>query len=345
MSYVEFYMELDISDDISGISMSYIHFASSSGDIKSPPGSGGDCWYHGRQAVSGPIYTGLGHSSHCFWVVGMETGDWIVAYVGVQDYLGNNGYYCGAAWCSAYPSDCSSKNCLGILDMSASTVTVALTPAPTLDPTNVPTAAPTAAPIPAPTTAEPSAVPTTSAPTTAAPTAAVPPPSAAPTAAPTSASPTAAVPPPSPAPTETPPASQVSGTITVSGMTLADAQANVAVFQLAVAEAAGVDASAVECTISVSTERRLTDTLEVLYVIATNEVASAAILDDMEALTTSDFDAELQASAAALDESALFASVATDDVSEPEETAASGTASAAARLAPFLLAAAALAAL
>ena len=118
-------VELDISDDISGMASSYIYFASPSGDIKSPPGSGGDCWYHGRQAVSGPIYTGLGHSSsHCFWVRGMETGDWIVAYVGVKDYLSNDGFYCGAAWCSAYPSECSSKNCLGTLDLSASTVTL-----------------------------------------------------------------------------------------------------------------------------------------------------------------------------------------------------------------------------
>ena len=82
-----------------------------------------------------------------------------------------------------------------------------------------------------------------------------------------------------------------------------------------------------------------------LYTIATNEVASASILDDMEALTTSDFDAELATAAAALDESALFASVETDEVSEPEETSA--VVSAAARPAPlllgFLLAAAALA--
>ena len=83
-----------------------------------------------------------------------------------------------------------------------------------------------------------------------------------------------------------------------------------------------------------------------LYTIATNTVASAAVLDDMAALKRKTFDAELQASAAALGESAVFASVETDDVSEPEETVP--VVSSAARPAPVLgclLAAAALAAL
>jgi len=120
------------------------------------------------------------------------------------------------------------------------------------------------------------------------------------------------------------------GAIIVSNMALADARANLDVFEearagvevldarrgktQAVALAAGVAPSAVAVTIKKASRRRLTDTLEVSYVIETTDYRSFVVLEDMEALAAAEFDDYLATAAAG---AAEFDLVVTDSVGEP----------------------------
>ena len=132
---------------------------------------------------------------------------------------------------------------------------------------------------------------------------------------------------PSPAPAPTAAAVTLTGTISVSGISLAVAQSRASVFVAAIAASAGVDESKVTVSFSAAARRRLaddgaeasssaaarrlTDGVEVEYVIAdaTNDAAEA-----MDALTTDDFDDELSTAAATAGATADFANVVTEEI-------------------------------
>ena len=111
----------------------------------------------------------------------------------------------------------------------------------------------------------------------------------------------------------------VTGDLTVEGMTLADAEANEAVFIGAIADSVGVQDEYVTVTISAaSRRRRLTETLTVAYTIETPtlEMAEEAAAE-LGAMSASEIDAAFQAEAADQGVSSDFASIQTTAASTP----------------------------
>ena len=111
----------------------------------------------------------------------------------------------------------------------------------------------------------------------------------------------------------------VTGDLTIEGMTLADAEANEAVFIGAIADSVGVQDEYVTVTISAaSRRRRLTETLTVAYTIETPtlEMAEEAAAE-LGAMSASEIDAAFQAEAADQGVSSDFASIQTTAASTP----------------------------
>ena len=111
----------------------------------------------------------------------------------------------------------------------------------------------------------------------------------------------------------------VTGDLTIEGMTLADAEANEAVFIGAIADSVGVQDEYVDVTISAaSRRRRLTDTLTVAYTIETPTLELAEeVAAELGSMSTSEIDAALQAEAADQGVSSYFASIQTTAASTP----------------------------
>ena len=115
----------------------------------------------------------------------------------------------------------------------------------------------------------------------------------------------------------------MTGDITFSGLSLADAQANEAVLIDAIADSAAVeDKSRVSISIATAARRRLADGVIVTYSIATDTTADAdALVTTLSALTTEDANAALTTAAAEHGVAATFETVTvtevTVDVSSP----------------------------
>ena len=165
--------------------------------------------------------------------------------------------------------------------------------------------------------------PTTPRPTTPRPTTLPPPTNPAPAPSPqppTAPLPTVApLPAPTPRPTLAPTVAPVTGAITFSGLSLADAQANDAVLIDAIADSAGVDKSRVSISIAAAARRRLSDGVIVTYSIATDTTADAdALTTTLSALTTEDANAALTTAAAEHGVSATFETVTVTEVTVDE---------------------------
>ena len=116
----------------------------------------------------------------------------------------------------------------------------------------------------------------------------------------------------------------VTGAITFSGLSLADAQANEAVLVDTIATSAGVDESRVSISIATAERRRLADGVIVTYFIATETTAdAAALVTTLSALTTEDTKAALAAAAAENGVAATFETVTVTEVTVDEREDAS----------------------
>ena len=204
-------------------------------------------------------------------------------------------------------------------------------PAPTPRPTPAPTTPrPTPAPVedtPAPVepTPRPTLMPTpTKQPTQ--PTAPVPTPrptpipTPRPTVAPTTPRPTVA---PSFSPTAAP---VVTGDITFSGLTVAEAEESKDVFREAIALTAGVDESSVTVTITAARRRRLADGVIVTYTIATASTSDATTIVNTLTASESECESNLATAAANNGKTDVFADVALTDMGTPVAAAATADA-------------------
>ena len=119
---------------------------------------------------------------------------------------------------------------------------------------------------------------------------------------------------------------KVVGDMTVSGITYEDAVANPGIFVNAIATEAGVDSDAVTVTITdASTRRRLADEIVVSYEITVlSETQADDLVTDMAAITEAEMTDAISEEASngsySSDVITSFASVAVDDLSEPEAT-------------------------
>ena len=166
------------------------------------------------------------------------------------------------------------------------------TPRPTLMPT--PTKQPTQPTAPAP-TPRPTVAPTTPRPTVA--------PSFSPTAAPV-----------------------VTGDITFSGLTVAEAEESKDVFREAIALTAGVDESSVTVTITAARRRRLADGVIVTYTIATASTSDATTIVNTLTASESECESNLATAAANNGKTDVFADVALTDMGTPVAAAATADA-------------------
>ena len=117
----------------------------------------------------------------------------------------------------------------------------------------------------------------------------------------------------------------VTGAITFSGLSLADAQANEAVLVDTIATSAGVDESRVSISIATAERRRLADGVIVTYFIATETTAdAAALVHTLSTLTTEDTKAALTAAAAENGVAATFETVTVTVVIVDEREDAAG---------------------
>ena len=129
---------------------------------------------------------------------------------------------------------------------------------------------------------------------------------------------------PVPKPTAAP---VVTGDITFSGLSLADAQANEAVLVDTIATSAGVDESRVSISIATAARRRLADGVIVTYSIATDTTADAdALVSTLSALTTEECSTALTTAAATHNVASIFESVAVTQISTPVAAAATANA-------------------
>ena len=175
------------------------------------------------------------------------------------------------------------------------------TPAPVEDPTPRPTTLPPPTnPAPAPTPQPPTA----------------PPPTPLPTVAPTPR-------PTAPAPTAAP---VVTGDITFSGLTVAEAEESKDVFREAIALTAGVDESSVTVTITAARRRRLADGVIVTYTIATASTSDATTIVNTLTASESECESNLATAAANNGKTDVFADVALTDMSTPVAAAATADA-------------------
>ena len=199
------------------------------------------------------------------------------------------------------------------------------TPAPVEDPTPRPTPMPTKQPTRQP-TRQPTMPPTTPRPTTPRPTTLPPPtnpapaPTPRPTVAPTTPRPTVA---PTPLPTAAP---VVTGDITFSGLTVAEAEESKDVFREAIALTAGVDESSVTVTITAARRRRLADGVIVTYTIATASTSDATTIVNTLTASESECESNLATAAANNGKTDVFADVALTDMSTPVAAAATADA-------------------
>ena len=188
------------------------------------------------------------------------------------------------------------------------------TPAPVEDPTPRPTPMPTKQPTRQP-TRQPTMPPTTPRPTTLSPPT-VPAPTPLPTVLPVPRPTVAPVPKPTAAPV-------ITGDITFSGLSLADAQANEVVLVDAIAASAGVDKSRVSISIVTAARRRLADGVIVTYTITTDSTAAAdALVGTMSDLTTEECSTALTTAAATHNVASTFESVTVTQISTPVAAAA-----------------------
>ena len=119
----------------------------------------------------------------------------------------------------------------------------------------------------------------------------------------------------------------VTGAITFSGLSLADAQANEAVLVDTIATSAGVDESRVSISIATAARRRLADGVIVTYSIATDTTADAdALVSTLSALTTEECSTALTTAAATHNVASIFESVAVTQISTPVAAAATANA-------------------
>ena len=119
----------------------------------------------------------------------------------------------------------------------------------------------------------------------------------------------------------------VTGAITFSGLSLADAQANEAVLVDTIATSAGVDESRVSISIATAARRRLSDGVIVTYTITTDSTAAAdALVGTMSDLTTEECSTALTTAAVTHNVASLFESVAVTQISTPVAAAATADA-------------------
>ena len=192
-------------------------------------------------------------------------------------------------------------------------------PVPTKHPTRQPTRQPTMPPTtPRPTTPRPTTLPPPTnpapAPTPQPPTAPAPTPR--PTVAPTPR-------PTAPAPTVAP---VVTGDITFSGLTVAEAEESKDVFREAIALTAGVDESSVTVTITAARRRRLADGVIVTYTIATASTSDATTIVNTLTASESECESNLATAAANNGKTDVFADVALTDMGTPVAAAATADA-------------------
>ena len=175
------------------------------------------------------------------------------------------------------------------------------TPAPVEDPTPRPTT------LPPPT--NPAPAPTPQPPTAPTPT---PRPTVAPTPRPTAPAPTAAP--------------VVTGDITFSGLTVAEAEESKDVFREAIALTAGVDESSVTVTITAARRRRLADGVIVTYTIAAASTSDATTIVNTLTASESECESNLATAAANNGKTDVFADVALTDMGTPVAAAATADA-------------------
>ena len=188
--------------------------------------------------------------------------------------------------------------------------------APVADPTPRPTPAPVEDPTPRPTTLPPPTNPAP-APTPQPPTA--PPPTPLPTVLPVPRPTVAPVPKPTAAPV-------VTGDITFSGLTVAEAEESKDVFREAIALTAGVDESSVTVTITAARRRRLADGVIVSYTIATASTSDATTIVNTLTASESECESNLATAAANNGKTDVFADVALTDMGTPVAAAATADA-------------------
>ena len=115
----------------------------------------------------------------------------------------------------------------------------------------------------------------------------------------------------------------MTGDITFSGLSLADAQANEAVLIDAIADSAGVDKSRVSISIATAARRRLSDGVIVTYTITTDSTAAAdALVGTMSDLTTEECSTALTTAASTHNVASIFESVTVAQISTPVAAAA-----------------------
>ena len=138
-----------------------------------------------------------------------------------------------------------------------------------------------------------------------------------------------------------PAAAYAQGSMEVTGLTLAEAEAEEEVFKTAIGASAGVDADNVACFFSAHDHRRrLADDVEIVYTITTDADAIAAVVASMAAVTTSQFELVLAAAASSLGAGDTFASVEVEAMDDPTEVAPSAEGAASAGVGALALAAA-----
>ena len=236
-----------------------------------------------------------------------------------KNYAGSDGFTSGhtatahPGYTTPLPVQCLDGKGLDDYDVFASA------PVPTKHPTRQPTRQPTMPPTtPRPTTPRPTTLPPPTnpapAPTPQPPTAPTPTPR--PTVAPTPR-------PTAPAPTAAP---VVTGDITFSGLTVAEAEESKDVFREAIALTAGVDESSVTVTITAARRRRLADGVIVTYTIATASTSDATTIVNTLTASESECESNLATAAANNGKTDVFADVALTDMSTPVAAAATADA-------------------
>ena len=129
--------------------------------------------------------------------------------------------------------------------------------------------------------------------------------------------------PTAPAPTAAP---VVTGDITFSGLTVAEAEESKDVFREAIALTAGVDEASVTVTITAARRRRLADGVIVSYTIATASTFDATTIVNTLTASESACESNLATAAANNGKTDVFADVALTDMSTPVAAAATADA-------------------
>ena len=118
----------------------------------------------------------------------------------------------------------------------------------------------------------------------------------------------------------------MTGDITFSGLTVAEAEESKDVFREAIALTAGVDESSVTVTITAARRRRLADGVIVTYTIATASTSDATTIVNTLTASESECESNLATAAANNGKTDVFADVALTDMSTPVAAAATADA-------------------